>query len=658
MTNKIIGDEKLAEPLDIENPVNAFLHQADVNTEALITLFATAFDLDYKDVLESDHINTDEARRVSRELSEQRGTNVNDLHMLIRSFYFDAKSTGHVIADIVQRVTVNNIDQYLVGSSKIGMNFDEEFLKGIDVELAENIMKTVSIAHATNTFAFRVGTIYNDIALEYSDIEFIENTSNATSSWFKAANGLEKCKLVWLHEPETNLHMLPNIKLDFDQCVLGASSGKESTFNRYILEDSGYKVHGVTFKNVEDIHSEGATMELICLDDENLSYMYLYPLTVQPRDKTLTAAFDAQGVISVPRYAMLIIEALKKGAGNLAVGTEFGCSKIWYPHDPENAVKGKTIHDMAVDEGAYVCQQIEAFFKSLGIEIYIIAPTAVLHEVGILRALVEIKGFDLAKLKSCWRANYLQHNYCGVCYKCQRLARYYRHLNVKHPTLGFNKFIDYADLGFASGSMLSYSMQYHIFEDHQELPWDRAICIDNESLKLLDYRTGNRILNKLVLDYGFDHTILTSLYANTNQIRLNKSQNIIDALKAYTDIDLFNMLKANPIKLNNCFLELPGEKEFRDSLTTDQKAELVEAGCDLGVLISHIDKFPIFVEGEEGLGHSWKWVTLQRNDESLDSDPITLRLSQKSLDNVLVRRWLSAKSVLGGLDYYKIKYTM
>lgn len=651
MSNTIIGDEVVAEPV-----TPFFTHDAEINAEQAELLFSAAFDESFKRIQEEGRINTEIAFATSRELYEKGEVKAEDLCMLIDGFTFKAESTGHVFGIIAQRLEINGEEHFLLGSSKVGMNFDAEFLKGIDPILARDIMKVVAVAHATNTFAFRVGAIYNNVPLSIPEMEFVENTSNATSSWFKAANNLPKCKLVQLQEPITDviidLSVLP--KLDYNKCVLGASSGKESTFNRFVLKDAAYDVHEVTFKNVEDIHSEGASMELICLDDARLSRMYLYPLTIKSNDPNVYVAFDAQGVISIPRYAMLIIEALKYNAGNLAVGTEFGCSKIWYPHDPENTVPGKTIHDLAVDEGAYICQQIENMFKNFGLDVYIIAPTAVLHEVGILRSLVEVKGFNLANLKSCWRANYLQHNYCGVCYKCQRLAKYYNYLHAKKPELNFKSFIDFKDLNFAAGTMLSYSMQYHIFEEHPQLPWQNAICIDNENMKLLDYRTGNRIMKVLMMEYGFDQVIMSSLYNNPNSIVLQPSESIINALKNYVHIDYLEKLKEHPVKLNNCFLELPGEKEFRDNLTPAMKEEL--KSVDLGVILSHVDRFPIFSNGEDGLGNSWKWVTLHRTNKDAEQGLVTLKLSQEALDNVLVRRWLSEKSVLEGLNHYNIGY--
>ncbi|MCW6598803.1 hypothetical protein [Yersinia ruckeri] len=651
MSNTIIGDEVVAEPVQ-----NFFTHDAVLNDEQLSLLFSAAFDEDFARFKKKGRINTEAGYAKSRELFEKGEVKVEDLHMMIDGYHFAPESTAYVFGIIVQRLDIGNEEHYLIGSSKIGMNFDAEFLKGIDLDLARKIMKVVAVAHATNTFAFRVGSIYNNVSLTAAEMDFVENTSRATSSWFKAANNLPKCKLAQLQEPSSevliDLSTLP--KLDYNKCVLGASSGKESTFNRFILKDSMYEVHEITFKNVEDIHSEGASMELICLDDAALTRMYLYPLTIQSEDKDVHVAFDAQGVISIPRYAMLIIEALKKNAGNLAVGTEFGCSKIWYPHDPENTVKGTTIHDLAVDEGAYICQQIEGMFKNYGLEVYIIAPTAVLHEVGILRALVETKGFNLADLKSCWRANYLQHNYCGVCYKCQRLAKYYNYLHTKKPELKFKSFIDFKDLNFATGTMLSYSMQYHIFEEHPELPWHAAICIDNENMKLLDYRTGNRIMKVLMMEYGFEHVIMASLYKNPNSIVLQPSEAIINALKTYVHIDYLEKLKEHPVKLNNCFLELPGEKEFRDNLTPTMKEEL--KSIDLGVILSHVDRFPIFSKGEDGLGTTWKWVTLHRTNKDAKPEPVVLKLTQEALDNVLVRRWLSEKSVLEGLNHYNIGY--
>lgn len=653
MTNPIVGDEVVAEP--VQTP---FVHDAVINQEQAELLFNAAFDDDFDRIRNKGRINTEAGFAKSRELFEKGEVKVEDLHMLIDNYHFNPESTGHVFGLIVQRVDVNGEDHYLLGSSKIGMNFDAEFLKGIDIDLARRIMRVVAVAHATNTFAFRVGSIYNNVPLTIPEMEFVENTSNATSSWFKAANNLPKCKIAQLQEPSSevliDLSTLP--KLDYNKCVLGASSGKESTFNRFILNDAQYDVHEVTFKNVEDIHSEGASMELICLDDALLSRMYLYPLTIQSGKDDFYTAFDAQGVISIPRYAMLIIEALKYGAGNLAVGTEFGCSKIWYPHDPENTVQGTTIHDLAVDEGAYICQQIEGMFKNFGLEVYIIAPTAVLHEVGILRALVEVKGFNLADLKSCWRANYLQHNYCGVCYKCQRLVKYYNYLHGKKPELKFKSFVDFKDLNFAVGTMLSYSMQYHIFEEHPELPWHASMCIDNENMKLLDYRTGNRIMKVLMMEYGFDQVILTQMYSNVNSPALQSSESIINALKDYLHVDYLAKLKEHPIKLNNCFLELPGEKEFRDNLTPAMKEEL--KSVDLGVILSHVDRFPIFSKGEDGLGNSWKWVTLHRTNKDAKQEQVTLKLPQEALDNVLVRRWLSEKSVLEGLNHYNIGYDL
>lgn len=651
MKNTIVGDEAVAEPV-----VNPFLHQSEVDSEALKTIFASAFDAKYEDELASGRINTPEARAKSRELHETDSARIEDLHALIYKFEFDVNRTANVQVLFLQRVDVGNDVHFLTGSSKVGMNYDASFLADLgEMEFTKDLLKVIAIAHATNTFAFRVGTIYNDIPLAVEEVAFIENCSNATSSWFKSANGLPKCNLVTLHDfadaKLMNASVMPT--LDYNKCVLGASSGKESTFNGFILRDAGYEVHNVTFRNVEDIHSTDSSLELICLDDEDLTHMYLYPLAIGRKQGY---AFDAQGVISVPRYAMLIIEALKKNAGVLAVGTEFGCSKIWYATDPENAVKGKEIHDLAVDEGAYICQQIEGLFKMFNLEVHIIAPTAVLHEVGILRALAEVKNFNLADLKSCWRANYLQHNYCGTCYKCQRLARYYNYLGVRNPSLGFDKFIDFEDLGVAKGTMLSYSMQYQIFEDHPNLPWDRSICIDNENLKLLDYRTGNRILKVLMSDYGFEYTIMSQLYKNQNAVNLVKGEAIIESLVGYLDIDYMSILKDNPVKLNNSFLELPGEKEFRDSATPEMKEEL--AKLDVGTITSHVDRFPIFVESEEGLGGQWKWVKLERTGDFKGPEVKDLKLSQKALDNVLVRRWLSAKSVLGGLDHYKIKYSL
>uniref|UniRef100_UPI001484D4DC hypothetical protein n=1 Tax=Escherichia coli TaxID=562 RepID=UPI001484D4DC len=99
----------------------------------------------------------------------------------------------------------------------------------------------------------------------------------------------------------------------------------------------------------------------------------------------------------------------------------------------------------------------------------------------------------------------------------------------------------------------------------------------------------------------------------------------------------------------------PGEKEFRDNLTPDMKEDLRHV--NLGVILSHVDRFPIFSKGEDGLGNSWKWVTLHRTAKGLENmGQVTLKLPQEALDNVLVRRWLSEKSVLEGLNHYNIGY--
>lgn len=505
----------------------------------------------------------------------------------------------------------------------------EEHLHTLGVIIAGWIV--ADMGHAVGRFNF-------EMPLFEEDQRFIRNTLRAASSWHRHFFGTELPTIHAKHELSHNSSGFKAMALNYNRAVLGASGGKESTINDRILIGAGYEVLPITFRNSNE-NDGGASLEIIWDNDFNASQIYLPTVVPLPN-----MAFDAQGMMSVIRYGLLAFTAAQHGAGILAVGTEFGCSKIWRAGESGNEFD---VHDLSVDEGAYVCGQIENLLEHKGLPVHIVAPTSVLHELGILRALHD-DGFDLRDLKSCWMANLLHTNYCGTCLKCQRIKRY---VNRLWPNSELDRSMDFPEIGIATGSILSYSVQYHLTDDKPELPWATAIIMDDDGLSLQDHRQGYRIIKFLREHMGFTDTITYDQVKNPLELKLKSVEQVRADIREAIGIDYAKLLADNPVIRHGAPLKLPFEDLFYQVLGDDPEfhAGLPEninwQGC-----ICRFDSIPVWIED------SGEWQVLQITQRVPGSDDYKfLDLPSECYDMQIFKTWLNYSAVREGLESFGVK---
>jgi hypothetical protein len=296
-----------------------------------------------------------------------------------------------------------------------------------------------------------------------------------------------------------------------------------------------------------------------------------------------------------------------------------------------------------VDEGAYVARCLEAFFQNFGVEVHMVAPTAVLHELGILRALHD-HGFDLTQLKSCWMAHSLNVNFCGACLKCQRIKRYASVLQSRHSSIKLNDQLQYPYIGITEGTMLSYSMQYHLLDDYPELPWDTALILDSDGFTLTDYRDGARIIQFLRDKMGFKDTIELYPLKNPLELRLKDVSDVRQSIKNVVGVDYLNLQQnGQPIK-HKAFLRLPFEDLLYQSLDEEVISFLPDDFNYQGVMARY-DWIPMW----EPTMDTWVWL----NITGVDIDK-AVKLELKVMDSAIFKTWMKHDALMGGMDFLKV----
>lgn len=472
--------------------------------------------------------------------------------------------------------------------------------------------------------------------------QFISETVGATSSWNRWFFGTAPVEVTY---GEYELSDLPNMFdptslsttwLDEMKVVLGASGGKESTINDRIFKGAGYEVVPITFKTDEE-RDGNACVEIIWWNSDE-AYEIHTPRAMPDASKS----FDAQSMLSIPRYGLLAFTAYLNEAKVLGVGTEFGCSKVW--RHSETNQNPFPVHDFSVDEGAFVAKQLTKFFRNYGLDIDIVAPTAVLHEIGILRALHD-DGFDLTTLKSCWMAHSLNEHYCGACLKCQRIKRYAGYLANIRPDITLDAELDFPYIGITEGTMLSYSMQYHVTDDYPELPWATALVLDNDGHGLVEGSHGDRIFKFLREKMGFVDTIFPHELINPLELRLKDVRQIRAQIRDVLGVDYLKLQKTDgPVK-HKGYLRLPFEDLLFQSLDEEVISLLPEDFNYQGVMARY-DWIPMW----ETHGNYWSWLNVTGVSPS---EATVLELPEAALKSNIFRVWLKRDALLGGMDFLK-----
>lgn len=427
--------------------------------------------------------------------------------------------------------------------------------------------------------------------------------------------------------------------LDINHSVLGASGGKESLLNRIILDKAGYKVKEVTFTKCQNEFDPNAIMSMVWTHDNADEAK---PLNLPVVNPIASKMFDYQSPFGVMFLAMAGFVGLAYGCGTVSVGAEFGMSKIWYP--AETGLK-EEVHDLGADESQQALTWIEDFFKIYGVNLQVISPVGCLHELGIIRALSE--HFPITELKSCWMAQLLQTNYCGQCLKCQRIKHYMGILDKQYPERGYGNMLKYDDIGLASGSMLSYSVQYHLTDDYPDLPWASAIIADDTSLRMLDYRNGNKILKVLVNELGFKDTIYPGLLENKLELRLLDAKEVLAKIKDYLGVDYGMLMLDNQTSLHNVNFWLPFEDIVYNLAYVHEFAEELADTWTNKLIISRFDAIPVYdAEKDE-----WKYLMLTENF----TDPKILPLPEGFKDRWIFKTWMNLEGFLTGLYHLNLK---
>lgn len=512
----------------------------------------------------------------------------------------------------------------------IGLKFVNGFSIAED-EMCWPLLRTFATVYGVLALQNRAKALTVKYSLTPDAMRFIRECQRITSSWHSHFVGGDLAQVSFqlgsflaasYSEPKRS-----EVNLDFNKVVLGSSGGKESTLNRMILASAGYEVEEVTFaKSVVEI-IPSTSIALRWEPDDYMSTLIL-PEVKGPEGMS----FDPQDNINIPMYGMLTIQALATGSGILAVGSEFGVNKVWYPTDSDAK---SPVYDLACGESVHITKALEAYCASEGLPVHIVSPVGALHELGIIRALRD-KHFNVGQLESCWNAHVMGVKYCGACHKCQRIATYVGMLDKAHPGKGWDSVLGFDDLGLASGSMLSYSMQYHLTEDHPELPWSTAIIAEKESLELLDHRTGNRILKVLVNEYGFTDTIYPQLYEQKLELRSLSEQEFRQRVVEYLGFDYASYDKFPAV--STIRLTLP----FEDMLSREYD------NAEWAPLITKVTHVPLWN----------KWAKTWAMYRITPENPLLfwpLILPKEALNSQVMKTWLDVEAFSEGLKYHKVE---
>jgi hypothetical protein len=522
------------------------------------------------------------------------------------------------------------------GDIAVGFGFQNGFT--VDAK-ALRPMVGLALAYAIFDLYFAVGEIVVNIPVTPADIKFIDETLLAITSWNRHLSGMVPAEICWQNivgmDEDIQVH-----QLDYNKVVLGASGGKESTLNKILLDKAGYQVEEVTFTKSHHENEPNSSLYLHWIPDEDASWIMIPHLNPLPG-----TAFDAQGALGVPLYGLLAFVASQKKAGVLAVGTEFGMSKIWYPTDPTSGVTHE-VHDFSVDEGLFVCEQLEKYLAAYGLPVHIISPVGPLHEMGILRALHRVDPTAIGKLDSCWLAKNLQTHYCGQCFKCQRIRQYMDMLHAKHPGWGFDQILKFENLRVATGSMLSYSVQYNLTEDFPELPWDTALIVDETSMKFLDYRTGNRILKVLVNELGFTDTIYPGLIDQKFEPKVLSAKEFEKRVIDYLGVDYCQLSIDMPRINEHVWFWLPYEEAMLLQIAHTDK--VVPEGWINAPLMSRVHRVPVYRKSED------KWYWLRFKPVGPDGD-IDLKLPTAAYELDIFKLWLGEDTLMAGINFLKVQ---
>lgn len=244
--------------------------------------------------------------------------------------------------------------------------------------------------------------------------------------------------------------VFPEYSPDKNSAVIGWSGGKESLMSYEVLKEMGFTINKIT------IDKPG--------DRESISEYTLEPYSSYgTTNQEIILPNLYQSYICIPLLFSFMMKALETNSGTFVMGGEYGTSitKI-----DEN---GDEIFDLAGDEG------IESFnfLKNYMLEEYskdidVVSPVSGIPEVGIIRFLIEHKGYKLSDLRSCWEHTFYKRN-CEYCTKCTRIKVYAQYLIGKgvltlKDYYDAYKTLDYPDI--VTPELLSYSIYtYEIIRD-------------------------------------------------------------------------------------------------------------------------------------------------------------------------------------------------